>query len=486
MVLKMKWIGDPYIDIGLAVIIAFCEKDDPDSLDESDLERVASWALENYPEPPLRNFLAIAHTFNSWFAQPALDRNPEKRAALGRRHLYAWREPETSGERCVFTGGPAAGVKLENKLPAGRAGRAQIPLVQSSTAINFFPNGSAGLPVSGDALLCLQLFPLGCAQVANKLLAVHASDPMITLRFVKHFLALNLENLEVARRAGKASLPPIGYSAGTVILDALMRITDGASRWSNFSITAYHLTNEHESPGVTIYHLPCEVLSFLKRANDYQATWSALVERAWASPSAQSGQGCLTRNALYEDLLRLPERAGQFVQMHFLRTPLQLAVERHRASDSTHEAFALISWDLTAIFLHDVMNMTKAMISNIQAIGEQIARYIEVFQDKTLLREIFTAERYEALRQALIKANLRAVVHLGKPLFTYDEFISTFGEGTDAQPVDWKLVRDLLAIRLIECIGPNSRERLVRLVSDLERGRNLHSQETVVASITGP
>ena len=52
--------------------------------------------------------------------------------------------------------------------------------------------------------------------------------------------------------------------------------------------------------------------------------------------------------------------------------------------------------------------------------------------------------------------------------------------------MDWKLVRDLLAIRLIECIGPNSRERLVRLVSDFERRRNLHSQETGVALITGP
>ena len=38
---------------------------------------------------------------------------------------------------------------------------------------------SLGVPVSGEALLCLQFFPMGCRKCGGRLLAIHSDNPDI-------------------------------------------------------------------------------------------------------------------------------------------------------------------------------------------------------------------------------------------------------------------------------------------------------------------
>jgi len=469
------------VDIGIATILAFREKDDPALLTEEDLDQVARWIIEHYSRNPLKSFLTVAYTSNSWFAQSSFNKQELKRAERGRRHLYAWQEPTLPDQRCVFTGQAAAAVVLSDKLSAGRAARAQIPLVQGDDAINFYPNGDSGLPVSGLALLCLQAFPLGCAKVAGKLLAVHASEPAITLGFARKFLAINRQNLILAQQAGESKMPETRYGIGTLLIDTLMRVLGEAPHLAennlSFTITAYHLTNSGQSPEVALYHLPLGITNFLRLANTprYRTVWQAIVARAWTRQPEQSGaQGDADeraakveqRNYLYEDLLQLPNQASRFLRVYFLRRPLRLALVRPqdpRAAYSIRKEFDLISWDLTALFLREVMNMDRTRIDHIRNLGDRLAQYIDAENDQKFLLEIYTAKSYELLRNALIKASKRAITRGGQPLVTFDQFVGIFEESEELPYRDWKLARDLLLIRVIECLAPRIKDHLVEI-----------------------
>jgi len=375
---------------------------------------------------------------------------------------------------------------LSDKLPIGRAARAQIPLVQGDDAINFYPNGDPGLPISGPALLCLQAFPLGCAKVAGRLLAVHASEPAITLGFARKFLAINRRNLSLAQEAGESKMPETRYGIGTLLIDTLMRVLGEAPHLAendlSFTITAYHLTNSGQSPEVAIYHLPLGITTFLRLANTprYKTVWQAIVARAWTRQPEQSGaQGdaderaakVKQRNYLYEDLLQLPNQASRFLRVYFLRRPLRLALVRPeedpRAAYSIRREFELISWDLTALFLREVMNMDKTRIDHIRNLGDRLAHYIEAENDQKFLLEIYTAKSYELLRNALIKAGRRAITRSGQPLVTFDQFVSIFEEGEELPYRDWKLARDLLLIHVIERLAPRFRDHTLEIPDEI-------------------
>ena len=169
-------------------------------------------------------------------------------------------------DSCVFTGQPATEKELSGLLTKGRAGRAQIPLLQGDESINFYPNGLPGLPISGLALLCLQIFPLGCAKCGGRLLAVHSDDERITLHFARKFLTENRLAITLAQQAGEKKLREAKYSHRTLLIDTLVEADEmqdeAAGDRRPFSLTAYHFSNSGQRPDLAIYHLPLEIVGF--------------------------------------------------------------------------------------------------------------------------------------------------------------------------------------------------------------------------------
>ncbi|BCX02776.1 MAG: CRISPR-associated protein Cst1 [Candidatus Roseilinea sp.] len=466
----MQWTGDPYVDVGLATILAFRNKEDPAQLTDDDLRAMAEWIAENYARNPLKSFLTVAFTSNAWFAQPSF--TPEKREERGKVHLFAWQQASSGTERCVFTGLPSAAVPLSDKLAPGRAARAQIPLTQGDEDINFYPNGDSGLAISGQALLCLQAFPLGCAKLSGRLLAVHASQPAVTLAFAREFLAINRKNIALAQQAGETKLPETRYGIGTLLVDTLMKII-AESRYladdsAPFSIIAYHLTNG-QTPEIAIYHLPLGVTGFLRLARTprYSAAWGRIAQAALPRQAEDDGAAgnrkrlakakgatakpTIQRNPLYEDLLSLPEEAPRFLRRYLLRDALHQAKSLTATqSDAAVPAAGSASWDLTELFLKEVMSMDKTRIEHIRALGDRLADYVAAENDRRFFRAFYSEQNYALLRNALLKANTNAVRRGKPPLITFDQFIEVFEEGEDIAYKDWKLARDLVLIRMIE------------------------------------
>lgn len=463
----LNYTGHPLVDVGVATIAAFVNKRAPTSITETDLDKVADFMARQYVVDPLKSFLTVAFP-NSGFTNPAFSKTPEKRDEYAERVLRGYRaNTPRLPERCVFTGKPAVGIAFSEKLSPGRAFRQHIPLLSGEDVINFFPWGDAGLSVSGEALLAIQAFPLGCAKCSGRLLAVHSDNPDIIYDFASEFLQQNRRALQLAQQSGSKKMPEAKSPAKTLLVETLLRVEqsrrDEAREHRPCSVTAYHLSNLGATPSLDIYHLPLELTDFLSQiiSPDYKDEWGAIVQRAWwLSPSGkkrkkgkedtQEEDTRPRRNVLYEDLFRLPENAREFVRRYFLRIPVRARFEDDpRRTYSLRDEAGLVSWKLTELFLRRIMNMDKDRIQQIRELGDRLATYVIQANDRRFFAAFFQ-HRYDYFRTALIKANLAHIQRGNPPLITLDPYIAIFEEGNEIAAPDWRLARDLVLIRMVE------------------------------------
>lgn len=460
---NIKLTGHPFVDVGFATIAALAGKADLRDIQEPDLETAAEYVRRNFVVNPLKSFLTVVFP-NSGFTQPAYEKTPENRAIYAESVLGAYAaEALEEAETDTFLGLPVPDVRYDVKgqLPPGRAYRQHIPLLTGEGVINFFPDGDAGLPVSGLAMLAIQAFPLGCAKCMGRLLAVHSDSPEILWHFANTFLTRNLQLVQLAQQEGSSKIPEPSRSPFTLLIETLLE-ADRMRReeWGEerpFSVTAYHLSNSGQSPSLDLYHLPMQVTSFLRamQRGEYRHEWSAIVARAWQLPGPKTGEGKFEPryNAIYEDLFRLPDAARHFIKTYLLRIPPYRFVrdkQDPRADYSPNQEPQLVSWKITAQFLEGIMNVNRERIDEIRKMGDRLADYVVQQNDKRLLRDLITARRYVDVRTKLIRANQVSLRAGLPPVVEFDPYIAVFEDGEELGRSDWGLARDLVVIRMIE------------------------------------
>ena len=94
--------------------------------------------------------------------------------------------------------------------------------------------------------------------------------------------------------------------------------------------------------------------------------------------------------------------------------------------------------------------MEPERIDNIRELGDALADYVKGQNDKRFFRNFYITQRYDYLRNALIKANTEHVRRGNPPFLTFDGYIGVFEEGEELARLDWKLARDLVLIRMVE------------------------------------
>ena len=471
----LKYTGHPLVDVGVATITAFVDKRNPDELTEANLDKVADYITREYVQDPLKSFLTVAFP-NSGFTQPAYNKMPEKRSVYATRVLrnYSDETPLLDNEMCVFTGKPAVAVAFGEKesLPQGRAFRQHIPLLTGENIINFHAYGEAGLPVSGEALLAIQAFPLGCAKSAGRLLAVHSNNNRLMLHFARSFLEGNLRAIGLAQEAGSKKMDEPHHSRGTLLINTLLqgdiRQREELQDEEPFSLTAYHLTNSGQGVDLDIYHLPLQIIGFLRemQSADYRMQWTGIVRRAWETEPQKKSKKTddkpfrPRRNWLYEEILGLydssfllPDKAKTFLRTYFLRQAFRYARADQgdpRANYGLTHDKDLVSWNITASFLRKVFNMEKERIEEIRKMGDKLANYVSSQNDRRFFREFFQQRRPSNVRTLLIRANLAHVKRGNPPIIKLDPYIEVFEEGYGLESPDWWLARDLVFIRMVE------------------------------------
>lgn len=468
---QLNYTGHPLLDVGVATIVAFADKNHPSEITEADRDAIADYMTEQYIKNPLRGFLTVAFP-NSGFTQPAFFKQPDKQQIYIERVLRAYREdvPQLD-EPGVFMGLPAADISFDvyDRLEPGRIFRQHVPLQTGEGVINFHPHGDPGLPISGLALFAIQAYPLGSAKCAGRTLSIHSDNPEIMVHFAHKFLEENRRAIQIAQLENSKKMPESHLKFRTLIIKTLLEgldlQADSRDEQEPFSITAYHMTNSGQGADLAIYHLPSQIIDYLSEmlSARYRPAWQQLKRSAWvlfkpkrsqkeAPPDFQPN-----RNWLYEDLFNLlddPYRnTRRFIRTYFLRDARAYAKRDKtdpRRNYSTDKEASLISWKLTVPFLRSMMNMDPERIEHIRKFGDRLAEYVLSENDKSFYRQFYMARNYFTLSGLLSRRNRQLYERGDEPLLTFDTMINVFEEGEGLARIDWRLARDLVLIRMVE------------------------------------
>ena len=472
----LDYTGHPLVDVGIATIVAFAGKNEPQELVEADLDKIANYMAEQYVRNPLRGFLTVAFP-NSGFTQPAFFKQPGKQQIYIDRVLYAYRKGRPQlNEQGVFMNLPVADVPFDvsDKLEPGRVFRQHIPMQTGEGIINFHPYGDVGLPISGLALFAIQAYPLGSAKCAGRTLFIHSDNSEIMAHFAHQFLEENRLAIQVAQLENSKKMPEHPLKFRTLIVSTLIEALElhqqSVEDQVLFSVTAYHLTNSGQGADLALYHLPSQLIAYLAdmRTASYRQAWQQLEHSAWArfKPTKKQKKAPSDfkpdRNWLYEDLFNLaeePYRNGRrFIRTYFLREAYRYARQDKtdpRGDYSTQRETHLVSWKLTESFLRRIMYMEAERIEQIRQLGDALADYIKEQNDKRFFRNFYVENRYTYLRNSLIKANTNYVKNGHEPFLTLDAYIGVFEDGEELASKDWRLARDLVLIRMVEQLYKN-------------------------------
>lgn len=472
----LRYTGHPIVDVGVATVVAFCRKTDPSELTAADLRAIAEFLEREYFSGKLISYLSCVFP-NAHYVQPGAQPGaktpirPEKIQQFKREVLYGFQEPphaDAIGLRCTFCGEPAKRIVY----------RQHVPMITGEDVLNFFPAGLGGLPICGACLLAVQAFPLGARRCHGRALAVHSADDFsLTYAFASRFLGDNRRLLLLAGASGEKY--PDAKAPRTLVIHVLSEIEaerrDAVPEGTAPSVTAYHLTNSGQGPDIDVYHLPSQVIAFLRMAGcaETAVVWRAIQAAAWErkvrktepraggedgrrrKPRSSGPDGAIgpeqSRNFVYEDLFELPEHSARFVRTYFLRQAYRFAREGDPRRDyALARQRELVSWELARLFLREVMGMDKIRIEAIRNLGDRIAEHVARDNDRRLFQGLYRANRYWVLRSLLIRASNDRLRKGSVPLIGFDEFLTVFEEAEEAGRVDWALARDLVLIRVIE------------------------------------
>lgn len=442
------WTNQPLADMGIAALVVFAGHTKPEEITFSDLEEFAQYAEDAYFSPELSSYLTVLFTSN--FINPSF--SPQKKRKFVAEVLRIYEaEPDPSLAPCSYCGKPSTRVSH----------RDLVPMLTGRETVNFFPNGTPGIPLCGNCLLALQALTIGAPMCGGRALVVACDDPNLTVELVRTWQPEIRKRTQLSEQRGEKL--PIMSRPLTRTIEAMVKIEAMRPEENTGSVTVYHLSNSGQGPQVDIFFLPSSAVSFVQkaRAARYASAWNELVHQAWEIPpkpkkgqAASPPESMVLRNFLYEDLFSLPEQAGRFIRTYFLRkaTRFTRGPGDPRTSYSGWKTSVKGTWELTKLFLIEVLKMDTQRVDAIRKLGDVIAEEIVTENDRRLWWNMYTTDNYRAARRVLIRTSEHRLKRGAPPVLSFDEFLQIFEEGEDLPRTDWWLSWDLVLIRTIESL----------------------------------
>jgi CRISPR-associated protein Cst1 len=465
----LRWTGHPLVDVGVAALTAFAGKRDPAQVTAADLREYAAFAERHYLSGDLSKTVDVLFTRNS-FLNPSF-KLEQKRQRI-REAILAF---ETE--------------QLRDPSPCTWWGRAPAPRRPPPT-VNFYPGGAPGIAVCAGCQAALHGLAIGAPRCSGKALVVHADDPDLLVDLIRNWVNQAVRYAQL----GDAADAPAIKNPRTRVIEALLRIhRQTAVAGRDLGLVAYHISNSGQGPGIEVFTLPSVVVRFVLRASSqaYRDAWSAIERRAWqrigkghTAADLAEEQRQQYRNFLYEDLFRLPDDSGRFIRLYLLRKPEGLARRNNedpRSNYHTGKEIDVLSWNLTELFLREVVGMDQVRIAAIRSLGDRLAEEIDEENNRRLLRQAYSARDYGTVRRLLLRANLSRLNRNSVPIIGFDDFLVVFEEGEELARVDWRLAWDLVLIRTIEELHRRGKTQLVQeAVSDVTMQEEMSEREPAI------
>ncbi|MFN8577119.1 MAG: hypothetical protein U0354_09710 [Candidatus Sericytochromatia bacterium] len=420
---KIKYVGHPFVDVGVSVMEILLEKTCEEFTDE-DIEKAKQELIKEYDNNTLKGYLSTIFPNSAW---ANFNIGKEKKEENINNLLYSKNE---LNKKCFY---------CENK--ANRySNRQDIPLLTGESVINVVSTG-LGLPVCTDCLTSIQFFPLGTIKVEGSALLWNTHD--IDLSYIltrNHFDKLKLL-IDGAVDNKVESLKFPFTRIFEALENALKIIKDNnPNKYPITDCIAYHFTNYGTSPNYKEYIIPSSFLSFKKKLdtnNELNAIYKQIINNSWFSKNKKETEQKNKENRFYTDL-------GKFLQQDTFKE-VNHRLLKHFIHTKKKE---LNSFSLVSLFLIEVTGMNKVRLEKIKDLADKIVKLNSEKHIKELFRKKYSQRDfidYLVRIQAKLKSS-------NLPVFSMDEICIALGisNSDDTTNNDFYLVRDLILIRLLE------------------------------------
>lgn len=355
-----KYVGDPFVDAGVAVLeirsnLPF------DQFTEETLEQQAKQLEDQFATKAMLGYLTI-HFPNSGWCNPTM--GPDKRVAFRNRVLRSFDFPLIGNRKCVYCRNPAQHL----------VDRSFIPLITGEATMTSTPHGSTGLPVCAACLFSIQFYPLATRKVKGK--ALFWWNPQGEWMF---YLSSFFHNeLEKQLAGSPEKLDNISWPYTRLMECIQAQIARIDSSVPKTDLIACHITNYGSDPSFEEIRIPASLLRFLERARGY-AAFENLIRNAQEKPITKKGKSPepipFPRNDFYEDLLQsvrvgMPDLARSKGAIKFGWASRTLF---HRHFIPLVRRREVGAFELAEFFCEEILTMTKAQIQSIKDLADRIA-----------------------------------------------------------------------------------------------------------------
>ncbi len=453
--LGLGWTGHPLYDAGLAALVVFAGKNSPDDLTDADFENFAQYAEKAYFASDMVSSISVLFTLNN-FMNPSYSLETKRQKTGEVLRSFANKAARDDLPMDVYT----------NQAAGEIAARDLIPMLTGRDTVNFSPYGHTGLPVSGHTLVILQALTLAALRSQGKILVIAADDPKLTLKIIRKWQPEIRRRVQLSEIKGEQIKSPQTRIIKVLVELENERRPDEEAELSS-AITVYHLSNSGQGPSMTIYLLPATVTRFVQIAQipRFKLAWQTISRRSWVRPKEKGSVPDINSepdaesqrslpNRFYDALFSLPQEATSFIR-RFLKGSVKSVVKRgvNNSEAEREQAEQLLKsiWNLTELFLEEVLNMDKERIGAIRDLGDALAVEVAGENDRRLFDSLTRQVRtYGELRGQILKVNKRRLKNRQAPVLDFDGFLLIFEEGEELAKTDWRLAWDLVQMRFFD------------------------------------
>lgn len=445
----LRFVGDPYVDAGVAVLEVRLNKAAAE-FSQSDLRRQADELRVIYARKAWSGYLTVHFPNSCWCnATMGAEIRRKKQDSL----LDSFEAPAIPGRWCVYCGRSAQHI----------ADRSIIPLLTGAATMTSGPGGEPGLPVCSGCQFAIQFYPLAALKVNGRPLFWWTLQHEWMFALTRSFV-LRVEQIV---EASPEQVPSIGWPPTRLIETAEGVFQEFSGRDALvMDLVGCHATNYGSGPDYEEYRLNRSLLEFLKKARQYAAyrtirdsSWEAVKTKKTGSGQEESRAAAteFRRNFFYEDLGKLLRGgAGPYAGL----------VSRYfRPYAGKVEGV----FEVACLFARKVLGMTQRQVEAIQDLAGRIAasaqaeKYLErLFQRRGLLNYIRTLSE--------ISDRMKRSEETPLPTQT---ILDAFDLTNEDDTVDrgGSLVRELILLRLIETLPREKLETLPQLESNESEGQ---------------
>jgi CRISPR-associated protein Cst1 len=439
----VTYVGDPFVDTGVAVLEHQLGKP-CEEFSEGDLLAEGAKLLKIYSQKQWRGILML-HFPNSGWTNPTM--GVEKVAEFHRKVLEGFRRETETGRFCEYCRRPAHSI-VDGSM---------VPLLSNANSMDCGSGGRPGFAICGSCLFAIQFYPLATLKVEGKALFWWSQDHEwtfllagIAISEVRRFLAASPDGTIKTRFPWSRLL--------TVAREAFESWRDQRDPIPLRDIVGCHTTNYRTSPEFEELRIPRELLLFWYEASSgFGAVYDSVVSSAWASNTDKRAKGkkpkkdaeneWARRNGLYESL------GAAFQSDDFRRQAAAVATKYFIKIGKTAPQPG--SFELACLFLERLASMRKSRVEAIREIGDRIAGSSERTR---LLERLWPPNNFLG---GLVYAQHR-MQKAGETPLRFDAILTALDlvSEDDSLPQNFWLVRDLIILRVLEQVDPETLSEL--------------------------